>query len=382
MGKDFYKLLGVNKNAGDDEIKKSYRKLAMKHHPDRGGDPETFKEISHAYNILSDKNKRNIYDQAGEEGLKQGAGMGGGDPFSMFEQMFGESGGFPGGFPGGFQFNMGGGHNRTNRNNSNPEIKHLNLTLEELYAGKKMKFNINRSVLNPAKKNMIKDCDNCDGTGIETIVQRMGPIVQQMQTTCRVCGGKGKIIGSDCLLQDTKRVVIDIEAGSCHGEKIIAKEMGNFNSSTMKNDDLVFIIQEKEHDIYKRMENDLIIGLDIELVDALTGFAFVFKHLDGEEFIINSDSIIKPDDVKVIKNKGMPFNRGRDVFGDLIIKFNIIYPNNIQNNVYDKLRESLPKSKFKPITNIDNYDILNMSNYTKKNHDQDENQNHQGCNQQ
>ena len=97
----------------------------------------------------------------------------------------------------------------------------------------------------------------------------------------------------------------------------------------MKNDDLIFVINEQEHDIFKRMENDLLIGLDITLLDSLIGFKFEFSHLDGEKFIIESDSVIKQDDIKVIKNKGMPYNSRGEVFGDLIFKFNIVYPNKI-----------------------------------------------------
>ncbi len=380
MGQDYYELLGVSKNASSDEIKKQYKKMAMKYHPDRNKENKEeaaakFQEISNAYNVLTDPQKKNIYDQCGEEGLKQGGGV---DPFTMFQEMFGE-GGMPGmGGMGGFPFgNMG---NMGHRNKENHEVKRLNVSLEDLYKGKTIKFNINHSVLKKNKANSIKTCPHCNGNGVEIKVHRMGPIIQQIQSECSHCKGNGKIIDSNCMEKVSKKISVPIEKGLCNGEKIVVEGLGNFNIHSMKNDDLIFIIQEQEHEIFKRVENDLIVGLDINLIDSLIGFKFEFTHLDGSKFIIESNNIIKQDDIKVIKNKGMPYNSRGEVFGDLIFKFNVIYPNQLNENDYSTIKKVLPPSIFK--SNIDtNLEIYKLSQYRKKHNEQ---QNHQpnNCHQQ
>ena len=383
MGQDYYELLGVSKNANSDEIKKQYKKMAMKYHPDRNKEnkeeaAKKFQEISNAYNVLTDPQKKNIYDQCGEEGLKQGGG-GGVDPFTMFQEMFGE-GGMPGmGGMGGFSFgNMGG--NMGHRNKENHEVKRMSVSLEDLYNGKTVKFNITHSILKNNKSNSIKKCPHCNGSGVEIKIHRMGPIIQQMQSECGHCNGTGKIVDSNCMEKVSKKITVPIEKGMCNGEKIVVKGLGNFNVHSMKNDDLIFIINEQEHNIFKRVDNDLVVGLDINLVDSLVGFKFEFTHLDGSKFLIESNQIIKQDDIKVVKNKGMPYNSRAEVFGDLIFKFNIIYPNSIDFSNINKIKSVLPSSIFKPIMNS-NLDTFKLSQYKKK---QNEQQNHQpnNCHQQ
>lgn len=366
MSKNYYDLLEVNKNASDDEIKKSYKKLAMKFHPDRNKNnkeeaEKKFKDISNAYNILSDKNKKQIYDQFGEEGLQGGMGGGNFNPFSMFEEMFGNNQGF--------HFNM----NHNNNNNNKPEIKKIKISLNDLYNGKTMSFNITRTVLDESKKHLISPCNVCNGTGIEVKIQQFGPMIQQMQGPCSACGGTGKIIPNEYLKTVKEKISINIEKGMCSEEQIILKNKGNFNINSMQNNDLVFVIIEEPHKIFKRIDNNLILGLDINLIDALIGFSFVFKHLDNSEFIISSTNIIKNDEIKIIKNKGMPFNNHSDVFGDLIIKFNIIYPDSIDTQHQNILKNILPNTIFDNITNQSSYSQYYLEDYNKKKYEKMEN---------
>ena len=374
---DYYNLLSVSKNATDDEIKKSYKKLAMKYHPDRNKDnkefaEKKFKEISNAYNILSNKQKRQIYDQFGEEGLQANSGpqM---NPFSMFEDMFGE-GGMPG-MPGGFSFNMNNMSRPNQSNTPQKEIKKIQVSLEDLYKGKVMNLKITRTYLNKSKKNYINTCSNCNGSGIEIIVQRIGPIIQQMQNVCSQCNGSGKILDKKHLENKVEHIQVIIEKGMCNQEQILFKGKGNFNIKTMENDDLVFVLIEQEHHIFKRMQNNLILGLDINLSDSLIGFSFLFKHLDNTEFIISSQEIIKNPDIKVIKNKGMPLNSSSDIFGDLIIKFNIIYPQNIDFKNHETIKNILGPSIFSTINNFDNYQNTILQNYHKQHYEQQQEQN-------
>ena len=367
MSTNYYDLLGVNKDASDDEIKKSYKKLAMKYHPDRNKNnkedaEKKFKDISNAYNILSDKNKKQIYDQFGEEGLQGGMGAGNFNPFSMFEEMFGNNQGF--------NFNMN--HNNHNNNNK-PEVKKIKISLNDLYIGKTMSFNITRTVLDESKKNLISSCNICNGSGVEVKIQQFGPMIQQMQGPCSACGGTGKTFKNEYLKTIKEKISITIEKGMCNGEQIILKNKGNFNVNSMKNNDLVFVIIEEEHSILKRIDNNLILGLDINLIDALVGFSFVFKHLDNSEFIISSNNIIKNDEIKIIKNKGMPFNNHSNIFGDLIIKFNIIYPNSIDQQHQNILKNILPNTIFNNIDNRSSYSNYYLEDYNKKKYEKMEN---------
>lgn len=393
MGQDYYDLLGVEKNASPEQIKKQYKKMAMKYHPDRNKENKDeasakFKEISNAYNVLTDPQKKQIYDQYGEEALKQGGPGGPGgmgvDPFEMFQEMFGE-GGMPGGFSFGGMGGMpgmggmgGGGGGRKNK----PEVKRINVTLEDLYKGKTVKFSVTHTALKSGKENSIKPCPNCNGTGIEVKVIRMGPIIQQTQGMCDNCKGTGKICDSNNLYKVNKKVSINIEKGMCNGEQILLQGLGQFNVGTMKNDDLIFVLNEQEHHIFKRMENDLVVGLDINLVDSLIGFKMEFTHLDGDKIIIESNSVIKQDDIKVIKNKGMPYNSRGEVFGDLIFKFNIIYPDIIDSKHFDKIKTALPESIFDE--NIDSkLNKYTLESYRKKNNQREHEENMNGnCQQQ
>merc|ERR1719245_2858257 len=168
----FYKALEVDKGASEPEIKKAYRKLAVKYHPDKGGDPEKFKDITRAYEVLSDPEKRSKYDKYGEEGLEGG---GGGDPSDIFESFFGGG-------------QRGGGSRK--RQKTKDVVQPLKVTLEQMYNGATKKMAITREVID--KKKGVQECRECDGRGMKVEVVRMGPMIQQMQSQCGACGGNGK----------------------------------------------------------------------------------------------------------------------------------------------------------------------------------------------
>ena len=186
---------------------------------------------------------------------------------------------------------------------------------------------------------------------------------------------------SNNLEKITKKIAVPIEKGMCNDEKIILKGLGNFNIHIMENDDLIFVINEMEHEIFKRVENDLIVGLDINLVDSLVGFNFEFTHLDDNKFVIQSNGIIKQNDIMVIKNKGMPYNSKNEVFGDLIFKFNIIYPDSIDSENLNKIKSYLPESIFDTEINND-LNVLKLQKYTKKTNDDSHQNNQNNCHQQ
>jgi len=219
FGQDYYQILGVERNSSQDEIKKAYRKLAMKYHPDKNkGNKEAeekFKSISSAYSVLSDEKQKNIYDQFGEEGLN-GAGfdpMGGMDPTDFFSQVFRDFGGGGMGDPfGGFGF--GGRQQPTHTQDMSHTIR---VKLEDVYKGVTKQLEFNKKIIcstckgiGSPNKSAVKKCATCKGSGVETIVRQVGPgMIQQQNITCRSCKGAGESIPKDQI------------CGTCSGKKTI-----------------------------------------------------------------------------------------------------------------------------------------------------------------
>lgn len=271
----FYKLLEVDKSCSDAELKKAYRKLAVKHHPDKGGDPEKFKEITRAYEVLSDSEKRAKYDKYGEEGLEND---GGGDPGDIFEAFFG----------GGGRGSGGGG--RRKRQKTKDVVQPLKVTLEQLYNGAAKKMAITRQVID--KKAGVKECRDCDGRGVRVEVIRMGPMIQQMQSQCGSCGGQGKSFATK---QEREVLEVHIQKGSPDGHKVVFREMADEHPDADAGD-VVFVLKQQEHALFKRKGADLFIERDISLAESLCGFQMELKHLDGRTLLIKTSSgeIIKP----------------------------------------------------------------------------------------
>eukprot|EP00929_Paragymnodinium_shiwhaense_P005536 TRINITY_DN1076_c0_g1_i1.p1 TRINITY_DN1076_c0_g1~~TRINITY_DN1076_c0_g1_i1.p1 ORF type:complete len:513 (-),score=204.13 TRINITY_DN1076_c0_g1_i1:373-1911(-) len=269
----FYQLLEVDKNANDTEIKKAYRKLAVKHHPDKGGDPEKFKEISRAYEVLSDSDKRAKYDRGGEDALD---GDGGGDAGDIFEAMFG------GGRRGG-----GGGRRRQK---TSDVVQPLKVTLEELYNSKIRKMAIKRQVID--KKKGVQSCRSCDGRGVKVEVIRMGPMIQQMQSQCSSCGGAGKSYSTK---EEREILEVHVQKGSPDNHKVVFREMADEHPDA-DTGDVMFVLKQQEHAVFKRKGADLFVEKKIGLVEALCGFEMEMEHLDGRKLLIKTSpgEIIKP----------------------------------------------------------------------------------------
>lgn len=334
---ELYDILGVSKNASNDEIKKAYRKLALKEHPDKGGDPEKFKKIQSAYEVLSDPDKRKIYDQHGLQGLEEGGGGGGGGPFGNnphdIFNMF---------FPG-----APGRRQQSNSPSKAPNVKQsLSVSLEDLYNGKTVKLNITRKVINGQPV----ECSECDGRGVRVQIRQLGPgMIQQMQSTCQRCNGQGIF----CQLKPQSTIVtINIEKGSFEGDVIKLAEMADEAPNSIPGD-ILFVISQKKHPIFKRKKSDLIIKKDISLVQALNGYEFILETLDGRFIKIKTPDnyIIKPPivdvtdngcsilpHIMVVENEGMPKpNTGGLEKGNLFVLFNILFPNNVNNNILSSI---------------------------------------------
>ena len=287
--RDYYEVLGVSKDATDDELKKAYRKLAIKYHPDKNpGDKEAeekFKEAAEAYDVLRDKDKRARYDQFGHAGVDGQGGFGGGagmnmdDIFSMFGDIFG--GGF-GGF-GGFGSRSNGRGKRVNKG-GNLRIR-VKLTLEEIEQGVEKKIKVKKYVEcssckgSGAKAGSEKiTCSHCGGSGVIIQVQRTILGNMQTQTTCPHCNGEGTIIKDKCpdcrgegIVQSEEIVEIKIPAGVQDGMQLAMRGLGNAGARNGINGDLIVVIEEVKHEIFERDGNNLCMQTYITFSEAVQG---------------------------------------------------------------------------------------------------------------
>ncbi|OBA23651.1 DnaJ-domain-containing protein [Metschnikowia bicuspidata var. bicuspidata NRRL YB-4993] len=330
----FYDLLGVSPQASENELKKAYRKAALKYHPDKNPSPEAaekFKELSQAYEVLSDDQKREVYDSYGVEGLSGGGpgGMGGMGADDIFSQFFG------GGFGG-----MGGGAPRGPARGK--DIKHtIACTLEELYKGRSAKLALNKTVLcklcdgRGGKEGKIKQCSSCHGAGSKFVTRQMGPMIQRFQTTCDVCQGSGDICDAKdrctaCkgkkVLAERKILQVHIDPGMKDGQRIVFSGEGDQEPGVTPGD-VVFVVDEKPHKSFTRKGNDLYYESEIDLLTALAGGEVSFKHISGDyiKFNVLPGEVISPGALRVIEKQGMPVYRSSDK-GHLFIKFSVKFP--------------------------------------------------------
>ena len=343
--KDFYKILGIDRSSSEDEIKKAFKKLALKHHPDKkGGDAEKFKEISEAYDVLSDPQKKKMYDQFGTAdfgdmggmpgGMGGMAGMGGVDMENIFENLFGMN--FPG-MPGG-----GGGRRRSRK----PAHKtyELPVTLEEVYEGKKIKFRIKKKIYRGTGSSK---CTKCGGKG--QVVQQisMGFMMTQNITSCPDCSGSGNNYQEKDFQHIESDLEIPIPAGCPEGNHLVMQSKGD-ELPDMEPGDIHFVVSYKKHDLYKVSEkdsSDLEVTIPITLTEALYGFKKTIPTLGGGymELCLPARSalvrkISKPVE-KVIRGEGLKYQSQK---GDLHVFFEIELPEPSAKNLRGVLEDCLP----------------------------------------
>ena len=299
---DYYNILGVEKKATLVQIKKAYRKLAMKEHPDKGGDEEKFKNIAKAYEVLSDSEKRAKYDRFGEEGLNPNAFSSASDIFSVFFGMHQEQ-----------------------QQPTNQFFHKLNIELLDLYKGTTLRLNITRRRIKYpdgiTRKNALLTCKYCKGKGLilETFSIAFG-LAHQTQQTCTHCKGRGNYMRKGIKVYNSSKVVqINIRAGSKHGDEIKLKGEADEEPGKSPND-LIFIINELPHRQFKRLNEHLVTQQKITLWEALLGEPIKLTFLDKSDFYVQTNHIISPEQIYSIKGKGMVS------YGNLYIKFDIQFP--------------------------------------------------------
>ncbi|CEP16844.1 hypothetical protein [Parasitella parasitica] len=350
----YYDVLGVDSNASEAELKKAYRKLALKYHPDKNPNAgDQFKEISHAYEVLSDPEKREIYDRYGEEGLSgQGGGHGGMNAEDLFSQFFGGVGGMGGG---GFFGGMGGGRRGPQGPRRGKDMMHkLKVSLEDLFCGKTSKLALQKNVLcsgcdgKGGKEGAVQTCSTCNGQGICLIVRQMGPMIQQIQQPCGNCNATGEIINEkdrckQCkgqkIMAQRKILEVHIDPGMANGQSITFSGEGDQAPGIVPGD-IIIQIDQQQHSRFVRKGDDLYYEAKIDLLTALAGGQFPIPHLNDSVLMVNviPGEVIQPNMQKAIPHHGMPIFRhgGR---GHLFITFTVEFPG--QNWAVDA--ESLKK---------------------------------------
>jgi molecular chaperone DnaJ len=357
--RDYYDVLGVTKNATEDEIKKAYRKMAMKYHPDKNqGDKaaeEKFKEAAEAYDVLGNASKKQKYDQFGHAGFSTGGGGGHGD-FSSMDDIFSAFGDIFGG--GGFGGGSSRGGRRVNRG-TNLRIK-VKLDLNEILTGVEKKIKVNKYVSCVPCKGTgaqngsgFSNCNTCRGTGqVTRVVQTM---LGQMQTasTCPGCGGEGQIIKEKCkscygdgIVKGEEVISINIPAGVAEGMQLSMQGKGNAAARGGVPGDLLIVVEETEHPTLKRDGNNLLYNLFISVPEVILGTSAEINTLDGKAKI-KIEPGTQSGKVLRLRGKGLPNINGYEK-GDLLVNVNVWTPqtlNKEEKQLLEKLRDS---ENFKP----------------------------------
>jgi len=360
--RDYYEVLGISKNASEDEIKKSYRKQALKYHPDRNpGDKEAeenFKEAAEAYEVLSDSEKRQRYDQFGHAGL--GGAAGGGhftnveDIFSHFGDLFSDFG--FGGF-GGFGGSRSSGRRTTKGSNLRVKVK---LTIAEIAKGVEKKIKVNKYV----------SCQTCSGTGAKggdgystcstchgagQVTRIANTMLGRMQTSsvCPTCGGEGKIIKSKCtscygegIVKETEVIDINIPAGVGEGMQLNVAGRGNAARRGGINGDLLILIEEEKDPNLIRDGNDLIYPLYLSFPQAAIGDTVEIPTIEGI-VKIKIDAGTQPGKILRLRGKGLPEVNGYGR-GDLLVNINIWVPKNLSKDEERQIEKLKDSENFKP----------------------------------
>jgi DnaJ family protein A protein 2 len=375
--KDYYAILQIEKNADEDTIKKAFRKLAQKWHPDKNPNNKEeaeakFKEISEAYGILSDPNKRSQYDQFG---VCDGDGPDFSQGFPDLSEMFGSMGGFPFGGMSGFPFGgMNGMSGNVHRERPKPiqEVR-VKLKLSDIFNGLNKNIDISIDDMcqgcdgSGSKTKSRVTCEACQGRGIRVTIRQIGPgMISQQQTACGMCNQKGttinpkdicQICSGKCTISTKLNKIINITKNFDYESIMLIKNSGNYDPESKIKADINITFKISDLDKYGfeiSNKHDLVYNHYINISDALTGYNMYWDlHPDGNKYLFKINEIIKDNDIKFIKNLGLPNDNKKGSRGKLFIKFKYIYPSSILE--YESLKSFIKNKDSKNIENKDLY---------------------------
>ncbi|MBE6554691.1 MAG: molecular chaperone DnaJ [Ruminococcaceae bacterium] len=348
--RDYYEVLGVDKGADEATIKKAYRSLAKKYHPDMNpGDKDAelkFKEVNEAYDVLSDADKRAKYDQFGHAAFDPAAGGAGGGfgGFGDFGDIF--SSFFGGGF-GGF-----GGGGRANGPVRGDDIgARVSVTFEEAAFGVKKEISYNRVSRCPdcsgsgaAKGSSAETCQKCHGSGQMRVVQRLGGMQFQSTTTCDSCRGRGKIIRTPCnncrgtgFIRINKKLEVSIPAGIDDGERIALRGQGNDGRNGGSAGDLILQVTVKPHPIFERDGYHIYCEVPIPVTDAILGAEIEIPTLEGTAKHTIPEGT-QPGTKFTVRGKGIPYINNSARRGDLVFRVNVEIPRSLSDKQKEQVR--------------------------------------------
>ncbi|GAA94207.1 uncharacterized protein L969DRAFT_16430 [Mixia osmundae IAM 14324] len=344
-GADYYKVLGVKRNASNQEIKKAYRQLSRKLHPDKNpGNEEAankFVQVSQAYEVLSDEEQRKIYDVHGEEGLKRQQQGGGGfhDPFDVFRNFF------------------GGGQQQQGQRKGPNMVSEAEIDLKDIYVGKTFDIEIKRKGICEAcdgsgakSASDVKTCNACSGRGVRIVRHQIAPgMVQQMQMQCDQCAGKGKTVAKKCpvchghkVVEQISRLSLEVDRGAPENHELVFENEADESPDHIAGDVIIKLKSKRTRGGFTRKEANLYWMETISVQEALLGFRHKLMHLDGHTLPLSRNEVTQPGYVQVIKGEGLPhFQSGGH--GDLFVQYNVVLPATISPSVRTKLEAALGK---------------------------------------
>lgn len=301
--KDFYDVLGIGRDATDSEIKKAFRKLSVKNHPDKGGDQKVFQEIQRAYEVLSNEELRMVYDHAGHEGVDQHE-KGQNAPASPFDAFF------------------GGGQQRGVNRGPDARVE-MQVTLEDMYNGNDVSMSIKRRIVcrnckgrSNWKKDHCRECGECPPE-VKMVQQQVAPgfVVQQQQ----------QVPSEHRCKNENKELKMTVEKGAPDGHEVRFKGASEQSPGQVPGD-VIVSLRQKENSTFKRKGNDLHMTMEISLKEALTGFTRTVKQMDGRDIEVVETGVTGPYSTKIVKGEGMPKHGVPSETGDLKIQMKVKFP--------------------------------------------------------
>ncbi|KAI0049744.1 DnaJ-domain-containing protein [Auriscalpium vulgare] len=338
---DLYKVLEVSRTASEQDIRKAYKKLSRKYHPDKNQDAgaeDKFVEVAHAYEVLSDSTKRQIYDRHGEEGLKahEGGQQHHANPFDMFSSFFG-------GHP---------AHDQVRRGPTS--VSEFEVSLADVYKGASIDFMIKKKILcdhcrgsGAASDGDIHSCSGCGGSGVRIVKQQIFPgMFAQSQVTCNDCGGRGTVIAKPCphcggskVLEHTAHYTLEVPKGAPEGFEVVFDGEGDESPDWEAGDVVLRVRTRAEKGSWRRKETSLYWRETIGVDEALLGFERNLTHLDGHTVQLVRKGVTQPGFVQTIKAEGMPHFQ-RSEYGDLFVEYNVVLPTELSTDTRRHLAEA------------------------------------------